>query len=61
MPASIRSSHTNAANQDLQHNSLKLHTTKYGEVDFNFTKTLKGVPNGNYDQLDAFASRSGMA
>ena len=61
MPASIRFSHTNAANHDLQHISLKLHTTKYGEEDFHFTETLKGFPIGNYDQLNAFASRSGMA
>ena len=55
MPASIRFSHTNAANHDLQRISLKLHTTKYGEVDFHFTETLKGFPIGNYDQLNAFA------
>lgn len=63
MPASIRFSHTNAADLDLQRISLKLHTTKYGEVDFHFTETLKGFPIGNYDQLNAFSFsvRHGMA
>ena len=47
MPSSIRLPHINAANQDLQHVSLKLHTTKYGEVNFHFTETLKGFPIEN--------------
>ena len=34
MPASIRAFHTSAANQELQHNLVKLHTLKYGEVEF---------------------------
>ena len=36
-------------------------TTKYRVVNFPFTETLKGFPIGNYDQLNAFAFRSGMA
>ena len=40
--------HAKAANQDFQHVSLKLHTSKYGKGDFHFTETFKGFPIGNY-------------
>ena len=61
MPASFRSFHTNAANQELLHNSLNLHATKYREVNFHFTEALKGIPIGNHDQLNDVAFWSGMA
>lgn len=55
LQAAIRFSHTNAADHDLMRVALKLHTTKYGEVDFHFTETLEGFPIKDIEQLEAFS------